>query len=498
MDLSVSAYESKSDDYFFEHTDGPASDGKDFTTTNNVENTSELKLFNTSLIVEHEFANGYTLTSTTAYLDDEMDFTADIEATPNPVVDITSHIAAEYYSQELRLASPADRDYDFVAGLYYDDEESETPDVIFAGAGFPFPPIQNSSINRGGNTFDRTSWAAFIHANFDLNEKTTLFGGLRYTDEVKEQQTHPSTCVNFFTCIILGNPALTTTTDAPVDVELQEWTWTAGMRYQLNQDVMIYGSIGTGTKSGAMNSTANPAADFAANNLVTDHEEVTSYELGIKSSWLDSKLNVNFALFSMDYDDLQVRLGCETCGPGGIPQRFLSNAGTATSEGFELDMIAYPTESLRFTLGVGYVDSTYDKLEGVEDPRRGGGFFDASGNTIALAADWTINASVQHTAYLRGGELTSRLDLNFIDERYSDGSFHNNSNDLLPSQTLLNGRLSYRPAEDNWGVSLWVRNLTDDDSETYVAFGAAFLPFGTNRAQYQEPRTYGVTLNLSF
>ena len=58
--------------------------------------------------------------------------------------------------------------------------------------------------------------------------------------------------------------------------------------------------------------------------------------------------------------------------------------------------------------------------------------------------------------------------------------------------------MSYRPAEGNWGVSLWVRNLTDDDSETYVAFGAAFLPFGTNRAQFQEPRTYGVTLNLSF
>ena len=498
VDLSVSAYESESDDYFFEHTDGPASDGDDFTTTNNVENTSKIELFNTSLIVEHEFASGYTLTSTTAYLDDELNFTADVEATPNPVVDITTFVAAEFFSQEIRLASPADQNYDFVAGLYYDDEESETNDVIFVGAGFPFPPVQNSSIARGGNTLDRTSWAAFIHANFDISEQTTLFGGLRYTDETKDQQTHPSTCANFFTCLTLGNPALTTTTDAPVDVELQEWTWSAGMRYHLRDDVMIYGSVGTGIKSGAFNETADPVGDLASNNLVTDHEEVISYELGIKSSWMDNRLNLNFALFHMDYDDLQVFLGCTDCGPGGIPERFLSNAGSATSEGLELDLAAYPTENLRFTLGVGYVDSTYDKLVGVEDPRRGGGFFDASGNSIALAADWTISASMQHTAELMGGVLTSRLDLNFIDERYSDGSFHNNPNDQLPSQTLVNGRLNYRPADDNWGVSLWVRNLTDDDSETYVAYGAAFLPFGTNRAQFQEPRTYGLTLNLSF
>ena len=498
FDLSISAYESESDDYFFEHTDGFASDGRDFTTINDFENTSEIELFNTSLVIEHEFSGGYTLTSTTAFLDDELNFDADIEATANPVVDITTFVGAEYFSQELRLASPADRRYDFIIGLYYDTEESQNYDTIFAGAGFPFPPVQNSFINRGGNTLDRDSYAAFAHANFDLNETVTLFGGLRYTDETKEQKTHPSTCNNFFTCVILGNPALTQTVDAPVDVTLDEWTWTAGLRYHARENVMIYGSVGTGIKSGAFNNTANPAGDFAANNLVTDHEEVTSYELGMKSSWLDRRVNLNLAVFHMDYDDLQVRLGCLACGPGGIPLAFLSNAGTATSEGLELEMVVLPAESLTITFGAGYVDSTYDKLPDVEDPRRSGGFFDASGNTIAFAPEWTLNTSVEHTAELMGGTLTSRLNLSYIDERFSDGSYHNNPNDLLPSQTLLSGRISYRPAEGHWRVSVWGKNLTDDDSETYIAFGNAFLPIGTNRAQFQEPRTYGVTLDYSF
>ena len=115
-----------------------------------------------------------------------------------------------------------------------------------------------------------------------------------------------------------------------------------------------------------------------------------------------------------------------------------------------------------------------------------------------LAADWSINASVQHTTGLMGGTLASRLDLSYVADRFSDGSFHNDPEDIVPSQTLVSGRVSYRPVEDNWGVSLWVKNLTDDDSKVYSAFGATFLPAASNRAQYQQPRTYGVTLDFSF
>ena len=499
VDFSASAYDSESDDYFFEHIDGIASDAPKFTSTNDYENNSKIELFNASVTIEHEFENGYTLTSVTALLDDELQFGADVEATPNPIVDIIAFVAAEQFSQELRIASPSDRSYDFVAGLYYDDEDSQNHETILVGPGFPFPPIQNSIFGGGGNTLNRTSWAAFIHANFDLNEQVTLFGGMRYSDETKKQKTHPDTCANFFTCVILGNPALAAITDAPVDITLDEWTWTAGLRYHVHQDLMIYGSIGTGVKSGAFSSTSDPVGDYASNNLVTDPEEVTSYELGIKSSLLDNHVNLNFALFYMDYEDLQVRIGCAQCGPGGIPDRSFSNAAKATAKGFEVEIVAFPTESLKLTAGIGSLDATYDEwVGGVEDPRRGEEFFDVSGNAIALSADWSVNASAQHTTELMGGILSSRLDLSYVDDRYSDGSFHNHPEDIVPSQTLLNGRVSYRPVEDSWGVSLWVKNLTDDDSKVYAAYGSTFLPAASNRAQYQQPRTYGVTINLEF
>ncbi|MGI9294987.1 MAG: TonB-dependent receptor [Pseudomonadales bacterium] len=497
VDFGVSSYESEALDYFFEHIDGAEADGRDFTTSNDTENTSEIELFNTSLAIEHEFANGFTLTSVTAFLDDELNFEADVEGTAVPVIVAINTVTSEIFSQEIRIASPADRAYDFVAGLYFDDEESTARAELIPGAFFPFPPVQNTSAILG-NGLDRRSFAAFIHANFDVSTQLTLFGGLRYTDETKEQATEPTICEVIFACAVFGDPTITETVDAPVDVTLDELTWTAGLRYKIRDDVMVYGGVGTGVKSGAFNNSPNPVAAFASNDLVTEPEEVTSYELGMKSSWLDNRLNVNLAMFQMKYDDLQVRLGCVDCGPGGIPDQFLSNSGEATSEGFELEMVALPTDSLKINVGVGYNESTYDRLENVEDQRAGNMLLDASGNTVAFAPEWSINAAAQHTAELMGGTLTSRLDVTFVDDRFSESSFHNYPDDVLEAQTLLNARVGYRPAKDNWGVSLWVNNITDDDSDVYRTFGSAFLPAGTNRVQLQEPRTYGLSLDFSF
>ena len=499
VDFSASTYNSETDDYFFEFLDGTESDGRNFTTSGDTQNTSEIDLFNASLLIEHNFESGFTLTSVTAFLDDEASFLADVDNTAAAIITAENAVFAEQFSQEIRIASPADRSYDFVAGLYYDNEESSSRNRLAPGANFPAPPLQNTFALLG-NDLDRTSYAAFIHANFDVSDQLTLFGGLRYTDETKELTAEPTVCDAIFACFAFaGSPnvlAITETVESPVDVTLDELTWTAGLRYQISDDIMVYGSAGTGVKSGVMNNTADPVASLAGNDLITDPEHVDSYEIGMKSSWLENRLNLNVAVFYMDYQDLQVQLGCADCAPGGLPDNFLTNAGSATSEGFEIDMVAQPSESLRFMLGIGYNDSTYDELMGVEN-RRTGVLGSVAGNTVPFAPEWTISASVRHTAELAGGTLTSQLNVNHVDERYGESGIDNHPDDLLPSQTLLNGRVGYRPAADNWGVSLWANNITDDDSATYLAFSRAF-GLGNQTGQFQEPRTYGVSLDFSF
>ena len=495
VDLSTLTYTSKSDDYFVEHVNGPSSDGKKYTTVNGFENTSKVDQSNSVATIEHEFDSGYTLTSITAYLDDEVEFEAG-DSLETPIVNSLIGVTSEVFSQELRIASPRYDRYDFIAGLYYDDEESTSATGLQPAEAFPIPPLRGESATLR-NTLDRESYAAFVHGNFNWTEQLTLFGGLRYTDETKKQKTHPATCSSDFTCQVFGDPSITETVEAPVDVTLDEWTWTAGLRFQLRDDLMLYGSVGTGVKSGAFNSTRNPFTDLANRNLVTDPEYVTSYELGMKSNLMQNRLTLNMAVFYMEYDDLQVRGGCTDCGPGGIPEQFLSNAASATSEGFELELLALPVENLTLSLGVGYNDSTYDEYPDVLDPRMNDTPTDASGNKVPLAPEWTINASAQYDMNLAGGTVSTRLWGSYIDERYGEEGVLNYDDDLIPDQTLLNASVAYRPAEDNWGVSVWVHNLTDDDTETLKIYLATFGA-NWNTVQYQEPRTYGLSVDYAF
>jgi iron complex outermembrane recepter protein len=496
VDFSTSVYSSDTDDYFFEHIEGGAADGEDFTTANNYENKSEVDSFSVSATVEHGFNNDYVLTSITAWLDDELKFQADIEGTAMDVVRADQDpIEAKQFSQEFRILSPADRDYDFVAGVYYDHEESEFSSDINFGPGFPVPPVQGNGFSNG-NEIDRESYAAFVHANYHPSEELTLFGGLRYTDETKKLKAWPTVCTSDLTCTILGLPSFTESVDAPDDVTLDDWTWTAGLQYQLRDDIMLYGSVGTGIKAGAFNNTSDPELDAMNNNLQTDKEEVISYELGAKTSWLDNRLTVNLAVFYMDYDDLQVREGCTACGDGGLPINFLSNAADADSQGFELEIMAVPTSNLRLTAGVGYNDAEFGTFENVED-KRTLELVDASGNDVPLSAEWSLNASAEYEMEIAGGTLFSRLGFTYIDERYGDQGVDNHPDDLLPDQSLLNGRLTYRPGQGNWGIAVWGKNLTDDDSYVYLGYSSAF-GINARSAQYQEPRTYGVEVDYTF
>ncbi|HEB27492.1 MAG TPA: TonB-dependent receptor [Porticoccus sp.] len=362
VDFSVASLDAESLDYFYEHIEGGSNDNKKFSTANNYDNESDLDLFNASLQVEHNLDNGYTLTSITAWLDDEMTFAADVEGMPFPLVLATNSTYAEQFSQEIRIASPTDRNYDFVAGVYYDREESTFVSDIYFGPFFPAPPAQNQGF-ANGNAIDRESWAAFVHANYDITEDLALFGGLRYTSETKDQTINPSTCTDSFACLILGVPETSESLDIPFDVELDDWTFTAGVRYEISESAMLYSSVATGIKGGAFNNSTDPERDIANNNLFTEPEKVTSFEVGVKTSWLSNRITANFALFYMEYDDLQVKVGCSACGDGGLPENSITNAADAVSQGFELELSAAATESLTFSLGAGYNESEYGSFE---------------------------------------------------------------------------------------------------------------------------------------
>ena len=103
-------------------------------------------------------------------------------------------------------------------------------------------------------------------------------------------------------------------------------------------------------------------------------------------------MGINGAIFYMDYTDYQVLTNVENGTlPDGTPilVAIFDNAGALTSKGAELEYICAPSEGLRITSGIAYLDATFDKYEGASDPEFG--IVDASGNQNPISPEWTFN-----------------------------------------------------------------------------------------------------------
>ncbi|MDP3746680.1 MAG: TonB-dependent receptor [Phenylobacterium sp.] len=502
IQLNLDKSLSDSDFYFVEYVQD---DNRRYTIFTDVTDRSKQDNRGASLNIQHEFADGplggFVATSITGVRKDKAFSLLDLEGSPLDAFNFEYTATQKLISQELRLASPAGRRYDFVAGLYYFDQKNDVAPTFHAGQawlGFLGPDWTGKVFME--QSVDALSYAAFFHANFRLNDEITLFGGARYTYEKKEMVSHPTSCTPAALCSNFGIPA-GVQIPAPVNLVAREPSWTLGLRYKPTRDVMAYGSISTGFKSGAFNNSSNPVRDFAAQNLIAEPEYVTSYEVGAKSRWLNGRMTANFAAFYMDYTDLQVRTWCPDCGTIIKGVNILSNAASVTSKGFEAELVLRPTEALMINAGVGYVDSKFDRFEGVTDARpisEGGlGIIDASGNRVPLAPKWTINVAAQYEAPLSSGAaIIARADYRFTDDRFSAAGVANTSDQLLPSHSLVDARISYRSPDSHWRLAFWGKNLTDVRTPTNSVF-LSFIKFGLTQ-QYMEPRTYGISLDYSF
>ncbi len=494
-ELSIDYLDSEEKLYVLENLPGESEaylfDGERYTVYRDFDETSDLKNLGVALSIEHDFDNGYTLTSITGYHDYDMDYHYDGDSSSIFGDHVVLGVTEKMLSQELRIASPADTWYDYVAGLYYFNQKNGALSEVEVGADWN-PVLEGQSYADRG--VDVESYAAFIHANFHLNERLTLFGGFRYTDETKKL----TTVDQFF---IPPLPPLVFFTEGsfsiPLEVKDSDPSWVGGLRYHVADEMMVYGSISTGVKSGAFNSpyTVSLAQVADASPLIVGPEHVTNYEVGFKSSWLDKRLTVNASLFYMDYEDLQVRAFDPTAGVAGTGAEVLSNAAKAKSKGFELELKAYPVEGLSVSAGFGYVDATFDKFEGLVAPR--GNVVDASGNRIPLAPKITFNTAIQYEGLMKNNiPWMARIDYNYTSKRYAAEGAANLDEYLLPSYGLLNGRVGIRTSDERFGLYIWGKNLTNEQSPTEARFSGFINPRFAKR--YLEPRTFGITLTSQF
>jgi iron complex outermembrane receptor protein len=426
-----------------------------------------------ALTIDHEFGNGYTVTSITGLRSEFWSVVGvDEDYTPQPIAftDLTES-KGDYLSQELRLASPEGERFDYVVGLYYLDQDVTGRGTarVFARALAPTAPAVYV-----GAAYDADvkteQFAVFAHGNLRLTDHWSITGGVRYTDESKDLDYS-----------ITDTSRLFTNGTANDDRSEENWAPKISLNWTPGADLLVYASYGKAFKSGGWNTDFIP--NLAA--LPFDGEEAESIELGVKSTLAGDRLRVNAAVFDSTNSDFQVQSFVPL--PNGGTVLTVSNASEVRSRGFEADVQWVATDWLRLWATYGYTDA---KFESFRDCGAAG--VDCTGNRPAAAPENSWSLGSELTFPLFGGDVFAQVDYTSRDEFYSNPS--NLPVTLNESLSLLNGRVGWNSPENRWSVSVWGKNLTDEESQIWST--RSFL--GIPRASYTDPMTYGLSLRWNF
>ena len=379
---------------------------------------------------------GVTLTSVTGYREYESDFFFNTDGTEIEVTRSYFQYKSEQVSEELRLQSNGDGPFQWLIGGYYLHEDKEG--VLGLGRQ-THPDGPRSFIIPNDDTTD--AWAVFGQASYDFTEQLTATLGLRYSDEEKEDFTSVGAIFGDITGLASTMPVTVFFTRSE-EASWDDLSPRFALEYRPNDDTMIYGSVTKGFKSGGWNAfDGSPSFD---------QEEVWSYEVGFKSDLTD-RLRLNGTGFYYDYSDLQV-----SAFKDGLT--VTTNAAEATVWGVEFDLTATPIDELTLTANVGYLNAEYDEFISTFGDITG---VDLSGNTLVNAPEWKASFAANYAIPLNN---SGRIDLT-TQISYQSRVYHTQHNENLISQgafALLNARAAYVSPDERWEISLWGKNLGDE------------------------------------
>ena len=336
---------------------------------------------------------------------------------------------------------------------------------------------------------DDKSYAIFGEASFTVTDRLSLVVGGRYTDEEKEITLCPFTPVIFDSLSFADCPAVLN--------DSESWGSFApklGVNWQATDDILAYAFWTKGFRSGSFNARA-PLAEALG---PVDEEEVSSYELGLKSQLLEDRLRFNLAAYLSDYRNIQ-RTISDTVLIGGVPQvlQVPRNAAEAEIWGFEAEATAVVFDGFRFEASVGYTNASYDAFAGI-DANRDGVYDPATDDPLATGLEFERVPEWQYT--VAANYETEIGDLGFLNFRtayqWLDSQFVDTLNSpslRLDSYGLLDVSASYIDPSQRYEVSVFGRNLNDAKFHDFGFDG------GTHRAVWGgQPRTWGIRLRAFF
>ncbi len=503
-----------------------------------------------------------------AYQDNSYEFDQELD-TLNAVTNFlqNQHVPTDYEvdNHELRLESTApDLFVDYLVGLWYYE------DKIDAGFAQPTPqpgafgdPLQPSPIGppdlaysvfaNGSIPVDSENKAIYSNLDFHLTESTDLSIGVRYLENDSKRTetintsdaliavpigTEPGVPIGFCGSLVNLGVGFTgeepwpgsclleldaATSMIPGNTKDEEWVYGLNLRHFFTDDLMVYARYDHSFRpAGTTVAITSPVTDPTL--IQGDPEESDSYEIGMRSDWMDGRVRVNASVYYQDFENYIGRFSdIPYVGPGDqiIAADGFTYPGDATVEGFELDVTAELTDNWWAQFNVAYSDGTYDDAtvpcrdtNGDGQPDNGdignlsiADFTDADGMVnsvlycdvdyaISTIPNWVGLLRSEYTFPLFSGEAYVRGLYNYYGEQDNlDGRYE------ADAYGVLDLYLGLRDESAQWEVSLWAKNVLDKETrlergEPQTGYGA--FPTGYYAVSYVPQREVGLTLRYLF
>lgn len=463
---------------------------------NNAEK-ERIDLFGANLVGKMTFGD-YQLTTITGYEWNKRQTELNLDGNPFKTLEPVLKSSAYQVTQELRLDWDRGDGFEWQLGGMYLYEGLEADNK------FSLSPILYE--NYQDFTFFTRYATGWVSADWEPIETFSLHGGFRISHEDKELNLDTGQR-DFLSGVELNRPR------AFAAAKETGWAGDVIATYMPLADVSIYLRYARGWKGPHINAgvfNASSANNDRANlTNPIDPEVIDSVEMGMKAEFWANRIRWNWAVFYYDYQDIQV-FQLKNVG-SAVPVQELISGDDADILGFEMEFDVKPFEGwappvfegiwIRATFA--WLDSKYTDFVNTEDifaenrdgnPVRRTIRDDYSGNRLVNSPEYSFIGFVAWPIGGEWGALIPRVDWSFKDKVYFGPS-----NAELVSQDALwifNMRVAYKSPTETFELSGWIKNLTDQ-SYTVDVFNLSRVR-GSILYAIGDPRTYGVTMKVSF
>lgn len=481
---------------------------------------NNLKLYNGSATATWDIDDNTQIKSITGYRKIDTYRGVNFSGQLTSLIAVREPLTFRQWSEELTLGGRAlDDRLDYTLGLFYlnskgrDGSYSAIAPILGSvfGAASPIPTGQNIQLGD-----QRTkSYAAYGQATYKLAEGLNITGGLRYTKEDKVLTTHNRFVLGTYNPVtgfadvgpeVLLGPGGGNTIcfesqqgvgdacSATQPFTFKKLTWLGSIDYKITPDVLVYGKISRGFRSGGGQLRLGAGVANQLNIAPFGPETVDDFELGFKSDLFDRKVRANVAFFFDKYKGMQ-RTTLQVIN--GAINSFVVSAGKAEVKGVEFDFIYKPVPELTLGWSGAYTDAKYKK------------YVDGLGNDLSQqkfqgVAKFVSTISAQYKQPTSFGDVSFNVDYWHTSDvplqpgagtATSGGPSNTNPWATQKAYGLLNGRIAANIG-DKWEIGVWGKNLTQKHYFTYNLDVTASLGYANSWGN--AARTFGADATMRF